>query len=172
MPYPRTRGERCLGTWVLHLGPTGNPSLEVLFLAKEHCSFPPSWSDCHFMLHLYSSFSRIMLSWLLWKLGAGRRDWGTVSNEKVALYLLRQENSLIFSCQTTGCFNNLSLLKSQTFKFPYIFDMISLCTFHPHFMSIITCQHSFFYCAFCSENSKHFVDLAIYPDNTFAHCGS
>lgn len=40
MPYPRTRGEHCLGTWVLHLGPTGNPSLEVLFLAKKHCSSP------------------------------------------------------------------------------------------------------------------------------------
>lgn len=40
---------------------------------------------------------------------------------------LRQENSWIFSCQTPRCFNNLSLLKSQTFKFPYISDMISLC---------------------------------------------
>lgn len=55
------------------------------------------------------------------------RLWGTISEENVALYLLRQENSLIFSCQTTGCFNNLSLLKPQPLKSPYIFDMISLC---------------------------------------------
>lgn len=30
------------------------------------------------------------------------RWWGTVRKEKVALKFLRQENSLIFSCQTTG----------------------------------------------------------------------
>lgn len=44
------------------------------------------------------------------------RLWGTVSEEGASC-LLRQENSLIFSCQTTGWFNHLSLLKPQTFKF-------------------------------------------------------
>lgn len=32
-----------------------------------------------------------------------------------------------FLLSNNQCFNNPSLLKSQTFKFLYIFDMISLC---------------------------------------------
>ena len=34
----------------------------------------PSWPDCQFTVHLYNNFSYTELSWLHWKLCAGRRD--------------------------------------------------------------------------------------------------
>lgn len=111
-----------LAFWMLHLTPATGAAVDEshsFFLFPGEVVFLQC--ICKIIFHIWNflDFRESLVQ--------EERLWGAVSEENVALFLLRQENSLIFSCQTTGCFNNLSLLKSQPLKFPYIFDMISLC---------------------------------------------